>query len=405
MMPTLFDVPFLNLPIRGYGLMMMIGILTAIYIAAKRAVRVKADPDIILNAGFIALIGGVVGARAFYVLHYWERFAQTERPLLEAINITGGGLEFYGGFLAVFVLVAGYLLWKRVSVRLYLDLMAPSLMWGLAWGRLGCFLNGCCYGAVCVTAAGQPAVPWAVRFPYSSPAYYDQWRAGQLTAPAELMFVDSIGSARPISRDHLSMSTEELLGPKKQYDAQLERVEEARRRNAPAEELAPLERKLKAAAERLQKHQKALSDLDGVTGVFSGRSRIGKAYTPSEIRDLANKAENHSLPVHPTQIYATINALLLFFVLSAVLARRKRHGVVLPLLFMLYAVARMVEEMIRVDNPIDSAGLTISQFISVCGFVFGAVWLAILYRLPLRSPRAVAYVAPEAPAGASPAKV
>ncbi len=90
MMPTLFDVPILGWPIRGYGFMLMLGFLSAIWMAAKRAQRVKADPDIILNVGFIALLGGVVGARVFYVVHYWGTdFAAAPNRLVAIIDITG----------------------------------------------------------------------------------------------------------------------------------------------------------------------------------------------------------------------------------------------------------------------------------------------------------------------------
>src|SRR5687768_14809881 len=104
MQPTLFNIPFpwfsgwLEIPVRGYGLMLMIGFLGGTWWAARRATRVKADPDVVVNAGFIALISSIIGARIFYVLHYWdENFAG--KSLASIINITAGGLEFYGGFI------------------------------------------------------------------------------------------------------------------------------------------------------------------------------------------------------------------------------------------------------------------------------------------------------------------
>ena len=86
------------------------------------------------------------------------------------------------------------------------------------------------------------------------------------------------------------------------------------------------------------------------------------------------------MPVHPSQLYSVVNALLLSLLLSALLARRKRHGIVLPWLFILYSISRSTLEMVRVDNPLDTAGLTISQAISVCAIVLAILWLRVLVR-------------------------
>jgi len=107
-------------------------------------------------------------------------------------------------------------------------------------------------------------------------------------------------------------------------------------------------------------------------------------------QELARREDCKSLPVHPAQLYSSINAFLLAFVLNAIFYRRKRHGVVFGLMWVLYPIARIVEEAIRADNPLDTGGLTISQAVSVGGLIFALVWFWWLYRQPLRSPRAVA---------------
>jgi len=117
----------------------------------------------------------------------------------------------------------------------------------------------------------------------------------------------------------------------------------------------------------------------------------------SELEDLA--AAHPSRPVHPTQLYGILNALLLSWVLSLLFYRRKRHGLVIAALMVLYPITRVLEEFVRVDNPHDSFGLTISQAVSLGVFALGVAVLVILYRsLPLRSPRAVPFIPPEAPA-------
>ena len=87
-----------------------------------------------------------------------------------------------------------------------------------------------------------------------------------------------------------------------------------------------------------------------------------------------------------------INALLISAVLSVLFARRKRHGILTPAMFILYSLSRSGLELVRVDNPTDQGIMTISQLISIFTVVAAVVWLLIIYRMPIRSERAVPYV-------------
>jgi len=391
MMPTLFDVPILGWPIRGYGFMLMLGFLSAIWMAAKRAQRVKADPDIILNVGFIALLGGVVGARLFYVVHYWESsFARQPNPFLAALDITSGGLEFYGGFLFVLVLTLGYLKFKGVSVRMYTDIMIPSLVFGLAFGRMGCFLNGCCWGAVCADEEGHKAIPWAMTFPYGGPAFANQWFKRQLTVPADLLYVGPMGVAHPISRDALNMSDEDLRGPGNTYERAKKALDKAERDGRPSAEIAKLQKGADGAQKEFLTHQARFADLQKATGVFGSDYGSGRKPTVSQLRDYATA--NRTLPVQPAQLYGVINALLISAVLSTLFRRRKRHGVLTPIMFIMYSLSRSGLELVRVDNPTDQGFMTISQLISIFTVVVAVIWLLIVYRMPMRSPLAIPYV-------------
>src|SRR5262245_12165849 len=219
MHPELFTLPG-GYSVKTYGFFMMVGFLSGVWMAMRRATRVNADPDIVLDISLICLIFGIAGARIFYVVHYWRsQFADTPNPLFAVIDITAGGLEFLGGFLGAVIATGIHAYWKRYSLRMYLDIMAPSAMWGLGIGRIGCFFNGCCFGALAVAApqAAQiaegranlpdgrvvlaaskedaqqepgvltPAVPWAVQFPYGSPAHLMHWEKRLVTVPAELV--------------------------------------------------------------------------------------------------------------------------------------------------------------------------------------------------------------------------
>jgi phosphatidylglycerol:prolipoprotein diacylglycerol transferase len=81
-----------------------------------------------------------------------------------------GGLEFYGGVIFAIPVIVLYSRRHKLPIRRCLDIMAIALMLGLSFGRLGCFLNGCGFGR-------QTDLPWAVRFPYDSFAYFSQINA------------------------------------------------------------------------------------------------------------------------------------------------------------------------------------------------------------------------------------
>jgi phosphatidylglycerol:prolipoprotein diacylglycerol transferase len=99
-----------------------------------------------------------------------------------------------------------------------------------------------------------------------------------------------------------------------------------------------------------------------------------------------------TLPVHPAQLYSSVDGILLAILLNAYFYRRRRHGTVVALLFIFYPIMRVIEEIIRSDNPHDTIGLTISQFVSLVLFAMGVAMLLWLRKQPLRSPKAVPFV-------------
>ena len=149
MRQILFRIPLPGsehaLTIYGYGAMLCIGFLLAILLAARRAKRLGQSPDVIYNVALFCFFGGLIGARLFYVIQYGEHF----RSPLDFLKIWEGGLTFCGGFLLAIVAAIGYLRFAKQPILYWLDIIAPSVALGEAFGRLGCFLNGCCYGDVC----------------------------------------------------------------------------------------------------------------------------------------------------------------------------------------------------------------------------------------------------------------
>jgi phosphatidylglycerol:prolipoprotein diacylglycerol transferase len=175
MRPELFRIPlpFFNtdLPIYGYGLMMVIGFLAGAHLSKYLARRAGYDGEVIINAGLIALVSGVLGARLSHVIENWSEFTRPDlspwQNFLNMVNLRSGGLTFYGGLILATPFTILYGIYKKFPIRPGLDFVAPGLMVGLAFGRLGCFLNGCCHGQEC-------ELPWAVQFPYYSNAYVEQ---------------------------------------------------------------------------------------------------------------------------------------------------------------------------------------------------------------------------------------
>lgn len=154
-----------GLPIFGYGFMMFVGFVTAVWLASRRARQQGLSPEVIWDLAPWLLIPGILGARTFFCLQYPHVvFAGCEtfgEYLGAFVNLSRGGLVLYGGLLGG---AAGYFEYCR-RARLHplglADLVTPSVFVGIGFGRIGCLLNGCCYGDVC-------SLPWAIRFPKDS---------------------------------------------------------------------------------------------------------------------------------------------------------------------------------------------------------------------------------------------
>lgn len=143
----------------SYGLMVALGILTAIFLIARELRRKNIDPDIAYSLGLAATLGGIIGARLFYVVGRWEQFSGAP---LKAIVLQSGGLVWYGGLLGG-ALACLLVIWRRrLLASVVADAVAPALALGHAIGRIGCLLNGDDYGRA-------TNLPWAMTFPEGSP--------------------------------------------------------------------------------------------------------------------------------------------------------------------------------------------------------------------------------------------
>ena len=146
-----------SLPVRWYGVMMALAFLAGLWTATRRARRVNVSGDIIADVTLWLMAGSIIGARLVYVTTYWKQeFA--DQPFSEVFMIQHGGLVYYGGLIGATMAGAIYLTWKKLPVWKIADILAPSIALGSVFGRIGCLLNGCCYGRAC-------DLPWAIHFP------------------------------------------------------------------------------------------------------------------------------------------------------------------------------------------------------------------------------------------------
>jgi phosphatidylglycerol:prolipoprotein diacylglycerol transferase len=130
--------------IYSYGMMVAIAFLFGIFIARREAVRKNIRPDLVYDLGFYLLIGSIIGARIYYIL-FFDLKVFLGDPV-SIFKVWQGGLAIHGGIFGG--IIAGIIFAKirKISFWTLADLIAPSVILGQAIGRIGCFLNGCCFG-------------------------------------------------------------------------------------------------------------------------------------------------------------------------------------------------------------------------------------------------------------------
>lgn len=152
-----------SIRIYSYGVMLFLSFMFGISIVERRAKRFGVDSRKITDLALWVLLAVVLGARLFYVAFHWDEFAN---DLIGIIAFWRGGLAglmFFGGFLGGVVAGLVYILVNRLPLPKMMDAIAPAIVLGEGLTRIGCFLNGCCFGR-------PTACPVGVVFPPNSPA-------------------------------------------------------------------------------------------------------------------------------------------------------------------------------------------------------------------------------------------
>ncbi len=154
MHPILFRLGPLD--IHTYGVLVAVGFLVGIAVAARRAKNEGLKPEQITDLGVWLIVAGMLGGKVFHIVFFWDEFITGWRT--EGIKSLREGFVFYGGLIGASLATILYTRLKQLPLWKIADACAPSVALGHAFGRLGCFFNGCCFGK-----AGT--LPWGVRFP------------------------------------------------------------------------------------------------------------------------------------------------------------------------------------------------------------------------------------------------
>ncbi len=164
MHPVVFQIG--KVVIHSYGLMLALSFLLGIWLSSWRAKKAGLEPAVISDIGFWIILAAILGSRLYYVFLHFEEFKGNLVGIInpfhgETLGI--GGLVMYGGLIGA--ILAGVLFFKvhKLPFLPYADACAPAFGLGIFLTRIGCFLNGCCYG--------EPTEAWyGVHFPIASPA-------------------------------------------------------------------------------------------------------------------------------------------------------------------------------------------------------------------------------------------
>ncbi len=337
-----------GMPIRGYGVMLLAAVVASVALGLYRARQVGVDPEIMLSLATWLFVAGIVGARLFYIIEYWHKF---QKPTLaetlgSMLNLTQGGLVVYGSLLAGGAALVAFVYKYHLPGLALADLIAPSVVLGVGLGRIGCFLNGCCYG-------GITDVSWAVRFPEGSPPFVDQVQSGKLYLHG-LLFRGS-GEDPPLVAEVEPGSAAAREGLKAG-----DRLTSINGVKVSSVEAAQFElMRAFGAGQRLS---------IGVAGHDGAKSWAIEGPPP------------RSQPVHPTQLYSLIDALLLCFVLLAYEPFRRRDGELTALVLTIHPISRFLLEIIRIDeSAVFNTGMSISQNISIAIFIGGVLLWVYLF--------------------------
>jgi phosphatidylglycerol:prolipoprotein diacylglycerol transferase len=322
------DVPFIGkgkgegIPIHTYGVLVGSGFICAVTAAGWLAMREWPGEegfkkrDQIFDLAFYVFIGVMVGSRVLFILVNWKDYAAQPLKIFDL----GGGLVFYGGLIGGSITAYWYAKKNDIEFLRLADIAMPVLSLGQALGRLGCFSAGCCWGNVTTESSA-----FSVHFPGNQ---------------AKNLF-GTLGGTPSLAFQSQSTDTRWVVE---------------------------------------------------ATGEITHQAVPGAVQISHWVAE-----HGHTLPIHPTQLYESLGQMVLFVLLLTARNYRRFHGQIFAIWLMCYAVLRSSVELFRGDvergtlngllNYLGMPGLaqsvpleawyniSVSQFISMCLFTFGATIL------------------------------
>jgi phosphatidylglycerol---prolipoprotein diacylglyceryl transferase len=415
MQQVLFHLPILKetfppdgLPINGYGVMLFITFIACVWFLTRLSVRMGTGlpRDRVQDLVIACFVGGLIGARITFLI-----VDDGRHSFREFFRIWEGGIVLYGGIIAgILVFLAFYYLFlKRAGVSLWklADAAAPPLALGIALGRIGCFLNGCCYGHIapedCPSAAfplltcpaksvvvDQEGFQTATGFTVKSGG--DDLRS--VVDRVEPLSAASRAGLEPGDRivgvnGRLNVGVLTVVGEAQPVDAA---ANVARQQSATVDEDDSTgSRRLKISIDDLKAFAALKNKLN--SDLLFAHARV---YDTDRFTDLINNWPRgdqsldldverngqtvhvgpfmpRTLGLHPTQLYETVSMVLLVFLLLSFYPFRRHDGQVMSLFIACYAVHRFLDEALRNDTPtmgLPQLHLSLSQNISVLMLLF-----------------------------------
>jgi phosphatidylglycerol---prolipoprotein diacylglyceryl transferase len=341
-----------GIPIYGFGVMLFLAFILCTWLAARRAAKLGIAKERIQDLAIWLFVGGIIGSRLTFFL-VEEKVPMdtffTWTFLKRFFSIWDGGLVLYGSIIGgtVSFVLAYFVFLRKHGLTFWqlTDIVAPSLALGICLGRIGCLLNGCCYGGVACPDC------YAVAYPLAASPRFDYTVQGLQTAagftlddstPRVIVGVVEKGSAADAAG--LQPGDEIIEANGKDIDDwnQLDRV-----------------------LSRFGEWPRGQNDLTLKV------MRLGEA-APIQIGPFYPK----SIGLYPTQIHESISTFLLFLLLLAYEPFKRREGSLMVLFLLLYPIHRFIDEYLRNDTERYALGMTFSQFVSF-GVFAGAIGLSV----------------------------
>ncbi len=404
-------IPERGVPIRGYGTMMLIGVLSGGGLAVWRARRMNIAPQTLIDFLLWGILPGLIGGRVWHVIQYWPMMKRDGwvDTFVSVINVPGGGLVMYGALIGA---LAGwtFFIWRhKMPLLRMLDIVAPGMLLGLAFGRIGCFMFGCCFG-------GPSDLPWAVQFPAGTLPWESQIEAGLL--PVHGLTFETNANAGgcadgncTINHDHAAHDSADHEADHAHSSEEVVRIRSVTPGSAAeAAGAKPGMQVLGADQYQVLHRQRFLqwfvarpvgetiyllvmpepparwartvpsSSVESTVESSAETSTdetdlpslasVADALQPVVLEWKAEALPQKSLPVHPTQLYQSIDAFILCFLILALTPYCHRDGMQLAAALTVYPISRFLLELIRVDEKGQfGTSLSIGQWTSLVIFV------------------------------------